>query len=158
MTYYVYRYMWLIENINDLTQTYQKMVVSLSRVNEILENRLYKDEQFGSINIKDAKGVIEFKNVSFAYPDEDITLKNFNLKIEPNKKVAIVGKSGQGKTTLFNMLTRIFNPTSGEILLDGVNIADLTEESLRKIYQLLGKNHLYLIKRLKKILNWFQKI
>lgn len=132
MTYYVYRYMWLIENINDLTQTYQKMVVSLSRVNEILENRLYKDEQFGSINIKDAKGVIEFKNVSFAYPDEDITLKNFNLKIEPNKKVAIVGKSGQGKTTLFNMLTRIFNPTSGEILLDGVNIADLTEESLRK--------------------------
>ena len=132
MTYYVYRYMWLIENINDLTQTYQKMVVSLSRVNEILENRLYKDEQFGSINIKDAKGVIEFKNVSFAYPDEEKLLDNFNLSIFPNKKVAIVGSSGSGKSTLFNLLTRIFDPLEGEITIDGVNIQDLTEEYLRK--------------------------
>lgn len=131
MTYYVYRYMWLIENINDLTQTYQKVAVSLGRVNEILENRLYNDEAFGKEKINKLKGNIELKNVTFSYPEEDITLNNFNLKIEPNKKVAIVGKSGQGKSTLFNLLTRIFNPDSGEILLDGININELTEENLR---------------------------
>ena len=132
MTYYIYRYMWLIENINDLTQTYQKLIVSIGRVNEILENKLYQDESFGKINLSNIEGVIEFKNVTFSYPEEDITLNHFNLTIEPNKKIAIVGKSGQGKSTLFNLITRIFDPNSGEILLDYVNIKDLTEENLRK--------------------------
>ena len=132
MTYYVYRYTWLIENINDLTQTYQKVSVSISRVNDILENRLYKDEEFGTKRIDNIKGIVEFKNVTFSYPDEDCILKEFNLKIEPNKKIAIVGASGQGKSTLFNLITRIFDPTSGEITLDGINIKDLTEDNLRK--------------------------
>ncbi len=131
MTYYIYRYLWLIEDINDLTQTYQKLVVSIGRVNEILENKLYEDESFGKVELKKVKGIIEFKNVTFSYPNEDVTLRNFNLKIEPNKKIAIVGKSGQGKSTLFNLMTRIFDPCQGEILLDGINIKDLTEEQLR---------------------------
>ncbi len=132
MTYYVYRYMWLIEDLNELTQTYQKLVVSIGRVNEILDNKLYDDECFGDKKIKDTKGVIEFKNVVFSYPGEDVTLDKFNLTIEPNKKIAIVGKSGQGKSTLFNLITRIFDPNEGEILLDGVNIKDLREDELRK--------------------------
>ena len=132
MTYYIYRYMYLIENINGLTQTYQRVIVSLSRVNDILGNRLYEDEKFCNKVLKKVKGVIEFKNVSFSYPNEDIILNNFNLKLEPNKKIAIVGKSGQGKSTLFNLLTRVFDANSGEILIDGINIKDLTEESLRK--------------------------
>ena len=132
MTYYVYRYMWLIENLNDLTQTYQKTVVSISRVNEILENKLYEDEKFGNIELDNTKGVIEFKNVTFAYPEEDITLNDFNIKLEPNKKIAIVGPSGQGKSTLFNLITRIFDVENGEILLDGINIKNLSEDTLRK--------------------------
>lgn len=131
MTYYVYRYTWLIENINDLTQTYQKVSVSISRVNDILENRLYKDEVFGDKKLGNVKGIIEFKNVCFGYPDESNILNNFNLKIEPNKKIAIVGASGQGKSTLFNLITRIFDPTDGEILLDDINIKKLSEEELR---------------------------
>ena len=132
MTYYVYRYMWLIENLNDLTQTYQKVSVAIGRVNEILENKLYDDEVFGDKEIKSIKGNLEFRNVTFSYPDEDVTLDKFNLKLEPNKKIAIVGKSGQGKSTLFNLITRIFDPIEGEILLDGVNIKELSEECLRK--------------------------
>lgn len=132
MTYYIYRYMWLIENINSLTQIYQRIVVSIGRVNEILENRLYQDETFGNETISDIKGIIEFKDVVFSYPDEDVTLNKFNLKIESNKKIAIVGKSGQGKSTLFNLITRIFDPMSGEILLDNVNVKNLSEEELRK--------------------------
>ena len=132
MTYYVYRYMWLIQNLNEFSQMYQRLLVSLSRVNEILENKLYNDEKFGEKEIKKCNGVLEFKKVCFAYPDEEPILNNFNLKIEPNKKIAIVGKSGQGKSTLFNLITRIFDPTSGEITLDGINIKDLTEANLRK--------------------------
>ena len=132
MTYYVYRYMWLIENINDLMQTYQKTVVSIGRVNEILENKLYNDVRFGNVNLDKLNGVVEFKNVSFAYPDEPKTLNKFCLKIEPNKKIAIVGKSGQGKSTLFNLITRIFDVQSGKILIDGIDVKELTEDSLRK--------------------------
>lgn len=132
MTYYIYRYTWLIEEINDFTQTYQKVNVSLSRVNDILENRLYKDETFGSKELPNIKGIIEFKNITFSYPDEENILKNFNIKIEPNKKIAIVGASGQGKSTIFNLLTRIFDANEGEILIDNINIKDLKEDELRK--------------------------
>ena len=132
MTYYVYRYCWFIENLNDFTGTYQKTVVAIGRVNEILENKLYQDESFGNKTIKNKKGYIEFRDVTFAYPNESNTLNNFNLKIEPNKKIAVVGKSGQGKSTLFNLLTRVFDVKEGEILVDDVNIKSLTEDELRK--------------------------
>ena len=131
MTYYVYRYMWLLENLNDLTQTYQKTIVSIGRVNDILLNRLAEDDKFGDIKLDNPKGIIEFKNVTFSYPDEDITLNKFNLIIEPHKKIAIVGRSGSGKSTLFNLITRIFDPVEGNILLDGIELRDLSEESLR---------------------------
>lgn len=132
MTYYIYRFTNLIDNINNFSQTYQKLIVSLQRVNEILENRLYEDEIFGKEKINKVKGLIEFKNVSFSYPDEDNILNDFNIKLEPNKKIAIVGKSGQGKSTLFNLITRVFDVKEGLITLDDINIKDLTEEELRK--------------------------
>lgn len=132
MTYYVYRYTWLLEDINDLSQSYQKIIVSLSRVNDILENRLSEDEKFGSAKIDNLKGIIEFKNVGFGYPNEEHILNSFNLKLEPNKKIAIVGSSGQGKSTIFNLLTRVFDPNEGEITIDGINLKDLSEKELRK--------------------------
>ena len=96
MTYYVYRFMWLSENINGFTQTYQKLYVSLTRVNEIMENRLYQDEQFGEKSLKNINGVIEFKNVTFHYPDEENVLKDFNLKLEPNKKLQLLVRVDKG--------------------------------------------------------------
>ena len=132
MTYYIYRYMWFIECLNDFTQTYQKVSVSLDRVNEILENKKFDDVVFGNTNIKDMKGTIEFKDVSFAYPNEEKVLDDFNLVIEPNKKVAIVGASGQGKSTLFNLITRLFDAKTGTISIDGINILDISEKCLRK--------------------------
>ena len=67
------------------------------------------------------------KNEDMFYKEND-----FNLKIEPNKKVAIVGKSGQGKSTLFNLITKLFNVTKGSILIDGIDLRDYTLESLRQ--------------------------
>ncbi len=132
MTYYVYRYTWLIEEIEDFTVEYQKLSVSLGRVNEILENKLYEDVKYGNKELKNSQGILKFDNVTFAYPNESNTLKGFNLEIRPNRKIAIVGKSGQGKSTLFNLVTRIFDVNNGSILLDGINIKDLSEYSLNK--------------------------
>lgn len=131
MTYYIYRYMWLIEETNDLVETIQNVSVSIERVNEILDNKLYDDVKFGEKKISNIQGLIEFKNVTFNYPNEDVTLNRFNLSAPPNKKIAIVGSSGQGKSTLFNLITRIFDPASGSITLDGIDLKDLTEEELR---------------------------
>lgn len=132
MTYYVYSYMYLMDSLSDLNITYQKVTVALSRINEIILNKKFKDEVFGNDTLERVQGIIEFKHVKFGYPGEDLILKNFSLKLEPNKKIAIVGKSGQGKSTLFNLLTRVFDANEGKITLDGVNIKDLSEEDLRK--------------------------
>lgn len=132
MTYYIYRYMWFIECLNDFTETYQKVSVSLDRVNEILENQKFNDVVFGNTNINNMKGIIKFKDVSFSYPNEEKVLDDFNLVIEPNKKIAIVGASGQGKSTLFNLITRLFDANAGTISIDDVNILDISEECLRK--------------------------
>ena len=132
MTYYVYRYMYLIDSLTDLNQTYQRVLVALGRINEIILNKKFNDEKYGDIKLDDVKGIIEFKNVTFAYPGGENVLNGLNLKVVPNKKIAIVGKSGQGKSTLFNLLTRVFDVNKGKITLDGIDIKDLDEETLRK--------------------------
>lgn len=131
MTYYIYQYTYILQAITDFAKKYQDLDVSLERINEILQNEKFEDVQYGNTELNDANGVIEFKDVEFAYPDEATILKDFNIKFEPNKKIAIVGSSGGGKTTLFNLITRLFEPIKGEITLDGVNIKNLTEDSLR---------------------------
>ena len=129
---YVWRIDDVVESISDFGINYNKVRVSLKRIDDILSNRVYEDEKFGNVTLDNPKGIIRFENVSFKYrEDEDYTLKNFNAVIEPNKKVAIVGRSGNGKSTIFNLLLRYFDSNRGAIYLDDCNIKDLTEESLR---------------------------
>lgn len=130
---YIWRIDEVVESISDFGVNYNKVTVSLKRISEIVNNKLYDDEKFGDVVLENVKGDIQFSNVKFRYSeDEDYTLKGLNLKIVPNKKIAIVGRSGNGKSTLFNLLLRYFDATSGNITIDGVNICDLTEEDLRK--------------------------
>lgn len=130
---YIWRIDEVVESISDFGVNYNKITVSLKRINELINNKLYNDEKFGNITLDNVKGNIKFENVKFKYSDdEDLTLRGLDLNIEPHKKIAIVGKSGNGKSTLFNLLLRYFDPISGTISLDGVNINDLTEENLRK--------------------------
>ena len=129
---YIWRIDEVVESISDFGVNFNKVSVSLKRIDEIVNNRLYSDEKFGIKELKKSKGYIEFKNVEFKYrEDEENTLKGLNLTIEPNKKTAIVGRSGNGKSTIFNLLLRYFDTTSGEILIDNININELTEKSLR---------------------------
>ena len=130
---YIWRIDEVVESISDFGVNYNKVTVSLKRIDEIINNKISQDEVFGNKVLDNTKGVIEFKNVKFKYrEDEDYTLNGLNLKIEPNKKTAIVGRSGNGKSTIFNLLLRYFDATKGVITIDGINIKDLTEESLRE--------------------------
>lgn len=133
MTYYVYRFMNTIELMMNLSTSIQKMKVSIERLSEILDNKLYKDEKFGIVSKTDILGNVEFKNITFKYPNEEKEIfEEFNLTIPTGKKVAIVGKSGQGKTTIFNLLLRYFDSDTGVILVDDIPIEDFTEDSLRE--------------------------
>jgi len=140
MQQYLWRIDMVVESLSDFGVNFNKVVVSLNRMNDLLENRLYPDETFGNVELKTVEGHIQFQNVKFKYSEkEKYTLKGLNLDIVPNKKVAIVGRSGNGKSTIFNLLLRYFDPTSGKITLDGVPLSDLTEESLR--------NHISIIRQ-----------
>lgn len=129
---YIWRIDDVVESISDFGVNYNKVTVSLKRIGEIINNELYKDEKFGRKRLINAKGVIEFKDVKFRYSkEEDYTLKGLTMKIPPHKKIAVVGRSGNGKSTIFNLLLRYFDCNSGSITIDGINIKDLTEKSLR---------------------------
>lgn len=85
-----------------------------------------------AIDMKKTNGVIEFKDVSFSYDPQKPILKDINLKIESGEKIAFVGSSGSGKTTLVNLVPRFYEVTEGAVLIDGVDIRDVTQESLRR--------------------------
>lgn len=130
---YIWRIDEVVESISDFGVNYNKVSVSLKRIDEFVNNKLYKDEKYGNVELTNPKGIVEFKNVYFKYKDdEDNVLTGLSLNIEPNKKTAVVGRSGNGKSTIFNLLLRYFDATKGEILIDDVNIKDLSEDSLRK--------------------------
>lgn len=130
---YIWRIDEVVESISDFGVNYNKVTVSLKRIGEIINNELYEDEKFGNVELKDVKGIVELKDVKFKYSDEEEnTLKGLSLKFEPKQKIAVVGRSGNGKSTIFNLLLRYFDATEGAITIDGVDIKDLTEESLRR--------------------------
>ncbi len=140
MTYYLYRYMNVASKFSDIIPNYQKVLVAVKRINELTENRLYKDEKFGKYDNKDFNGNIEFQDITFGYDKKNIILKDFNMTIPTNKKIAIVGPSGQGKTTIFNLLTRVFDPIKGGIYIDGVKLTDLTEDNLRTTISIIRQD------------------
>lgn len=138
---YIWRIDEVVESISDFGVNYNKVSVSLNRIDEILNNKLYKSEKYGNKTLKNVKGTIEFKNVSFKYKsDEENTLNKLNLLVEPNKKVAIVGRSGNGKSTIFNLLLRYFDATKGKIKIDGVDIESLTEKTLRDTISIIRQS------------------
>ena len=113
----------LLEQVKDFN-------LSCSRVYEILDESIYKKEHFGNKHIDNVKGEFEFKNVCFKYDANDV-LKNISFKVHQNQTVAFVGKSGSGKTTIFNLLCKMYEVNSGEITIDGININELDKDSIR---------------------------
>ena len=106
---------------------------SAERVMEILDADVVVNEKPNAKNITEFNDSIEFKNVGFAYHEDQAVLKNFNLKINKGEIVALVGQSGSGKTTVANLLARFYDVTQGEILIDGIPLTDLKLNEFRKL-------------------------
>lgn len=139
----IYNYQTKIKNlligIVQLSEYNKKFNVAANRVYEVIENDRFKKETFGNVTIKKLDGYIKFENVVFGYNKAKI-LKNMNFEIKPNERVAFVGKSGAGKTTIFNLITRLYHTTQGKILLDNVNINDLTCSTIRNNMSIITQN------------------
>lgn len=116
----------------------QKGLASLDRVNEVLKSEEVITEKPQAKAISGLNQRIEFKNVSFKYADEYV-LKNINLVIEKGQTVALVGPSGSGKSTLTDLIPRFYDPVTGEILIDGVNIKDLQILPLRSTMAIVAQ-------------------
>ena len=117
--------------INELAQLYgqiQTAIAGAERVFSILDT---ESEDFSGENTGEVHGIIDFRHVNFSYVPEKRVISDFNLHIESGKKIALVGSTGSGKTTIINLLMRFYEIDSGEILLDGKNIRDLSLAQLR---------------------------
>ena len=109
--------------------------VSANRINEVLETEpSVKDKEIAKKLNAEKKGLVEFKNVSFRYPDADTEiLEDINFTAEPGKTTAIIGSTGSGKSTIVNLIPRFYDVTGGELLVDGVNVKDLSQKELRDV-------------------------
>ena len=131
-TMYVSTLLTTIRRIIEFAEQFQRGMTGIERFSELMEAKIDIFDEEGAVPLQDVEGEVTFKNVSFEYPDDHTqVLSGINLTIKPGEKVALVGPSGGGKTTLCSLIPRFYDPTEGEILLDGQNIKNVTLESLR---------------------------
>ena len=118
----------------------QEGISAAKRIYELIDqiNEIYHDENAPSLKLNNAS--VEFKNISFTYPDGTRALKNLSAKIEGGAKVGLVGVSGSGKTTFLNLIPRFFHLKNGSILIDNQNINDINLNSLRKEISLVSQD------------------
>ena len=139
----IYNYQSKIKNlltgIVQLSEYNKKFSVSANRVFEVIDNVKFKKEKFGNVEIKKLDGNIIFENVSFGY-DKTKIINDMSFEIKPNERIAFVGKSGAGKTTIFSLITRLYKSNKGKILLDGNNINDLTCSTIRDNMSIITQN------------------
>lgn len=118
----------IIENV----EIVEEAVTSIDKVYEILDKEELQEDFDSGKRVDKIKGKIEFKNVWFAYEDENWILKDVSFTIEPGQSVALVGKTGSGKTTITNLINKFYTIQKGEILIDGININDINLADLRR--------------------------
>lgn len=125
--------------VSELLEECKNFNISSDRVFSIVNNKEFKKEKFGTDEIGNIDGNFEFKNVKFGY-NENLVLKGLNLKIDSGKTYGIVGKSGSGKTTIFNLLNKLYTINSGNIFIDGKDINNLNEKSIRGNITIISQN------------------
>lgn len=123
-----------INQIAQISNLLQAMVAAAERVFEFLEGPEEIDTAKGEIDTSKLKGNVEFKHVKFGYNPDKIIIKDFSAKVKEGQKIAIVGPTGAGKTTMVKLLMRFYDVTDGEILVDGHNIKDFERGELRKMF------------------------
>lgn len=138
---YVAYLIWPVAALGYTTNRFQKSIASWQRIKVVFE--AYHDlEQDKGLDTDDVKGNIEFRDVQFNYPDATVpTLEHLNINIKAGTKVAIVGRTGSGKSTLVQLLPRLFEPTKGEIFLDGIPLKNYSIRSLRDALGFVPQDH-----------------
>lgn len=123
-----YNLLFYITNLIDQIKNFN---LSSNRVYEVIDDNTMEKEKFGNKKKEKLKGNIEFKNVSFSYNNNDMILENLSFKINENETVAIVGKTGSGKSTILSLIDKLYEINSGKITIDNIDINDFDKDSLR---------------------------
>ena len=129
----------LIYTVGNLLEYIKDFNLSSERIRAIIDDKEFTKEKFGNKHLTKVNGDCEFKNVSFKY-DTKYVLKDLSFKVNANETVAFVGKSGAGKTTIFNLLCKMYKVNSGTITIDGVNINELDKDSIRGNITIISQN------------------
>jgi ATP-binding cassette, subfamily B, bacterial len=130
---YIGNFIEPIQKLTHMTEQFQEGITGFERFMEIIELEPDIQDSVSAIEIKNVQGNIEFKNVGFRYRDDHAhVLKNISLEANAGDYIALVGSSGVGKTTLCSLIPRFYEVSEGEVLVDGINIKDLTLRSLRR--------------------------
>lgn len=140
----IHNYMNRVRSIVNCTSMLMERIkdfnLSASRIFNIISGKDFPKEKFGSKHLDKVEGNFEFKNVTFNYVDNEPVLDNMSFKVKANETVAFVGKTGVGKTTIFNLLCKMYDIEKGEITIDGVNIKELDKESIRGNITIISQN------------------
>lgn len=131
---YANQYTKPFNEISGVVTELQNALVSASRVFDLIDQEPEKKDKADAAELKQAEGRVELHNVDFSYTPERKLIEQFNLQVEKGKRVAIVGPTGCGKTTIINLLMRFYDVNSGSIEVDGRDIRDITRKSLRSNY------------------------
>jgi ATP-binding cassette subfamily B protein len=137
MIFMMQRLLWPLTRLGETFDLYQRAMISTVRVLGLLETEIKVVEGEKELDITKVKGGINFQDVDFAYPEREQVISGFSLEIKPGTTQAIVGLTGSGKTTVIRLLLRFYDPSSGNILLDGNDIKDLRVKSLRSAISLV---------------------
>ena len=122
---------WPLQNIGNNINHYRRWMATIRRGYSLLDEETEDYDAVGKKVLSNVKGAVEFKDVSFAYNETRQVLHGINLAVKPGEVIALVGESGVGKSTLMDLLSRYITPTSGKVLVDGVDIQRVTLKSLR---------------------------
>jgi ATP-binding cassette, subfamily B, bacterial len=145
LTVYIGQLFKPVEKLNDLAETTGRGMAGGERLLHLLDLAPAVSNLPGAVTVRHARGVIELRNVSFEYAERpQPVLRGVSLRLEPGELTALVGPSGAGKSTLFSLIVRLFDPSSGEVLLDGRPLPTITLESLRAQFAVLSQDtHLF---------------
>jgi ATP-binding cassette subfamily B protein len=126
-----------IMQIANISNVLQQTAAAAERVFEFLNEVEEVPDTANPVKLEQVKGAVEFKNVHFGYDPEKIIINDFSVSIKPGQRIAIVGPTGAGKTTMVKLLMRFYDVNSGEIRVDGYNIKDFTREDLRSVFAMV---------------------
>jgi len=131
---YVRSYTQPISQLANISNVLQQTAAAAERVFEFLDEEEKIPDKTSPVKLKDVKGAVEFRNVRFGYSPDKIIINNFSADIKPGQKVAIVGPTGAGKTTMVKLLMRFYDVNDGAILIDGYDIRQFTRSDLRSMF------------------------